>query len=314
VVISITGGTGFVGRNLVRRLSADGHELRLLRRPGRSPGPPVPARGEVRTLDFAAPDALAGALAGSDAVVHLVGIIAECGPATYERVHVGLTRSVVEAAQRAGVPRLVHMSALGTRPQARSRYHQTKWQAESIVRDSRLAWTIFRPSLIFGPDDAFTRLFDHLGRWSPIVPVVGGGRNLMQPIGIHAVVQAFSRSLNCPPAVGGTFDLCGPERLSFRTILEAIVGARGRHRLFLPIPMRLARLQATLLEGVYPALLRRPPPLNRDQLRMLEEDNVGDGAPADRLLGLTHEPLAASLRRQFGTLLAAHPVPAPEEG
>lgn len=299
----VTGGTGFVGRNLVRHLLARHHEVVLLTR-SHSPShtrqgtlsPTSPARTIHLPINFHDPRALQSALEGADAVVHLVGIIAEYGQQTYENVHVSLTQSLLQAATSAQVPRWIHMSALGTRPHARARYHQTKWNAEQLVRHSTLTWTIFRPSLIYGAEDQFTRLFDRLAGFSPVVPILGPGTNLLQPIGVDQVAQAFAGALDQPEAAGQTFDLCGPERWTFNTLIEAILKARGRRRAKLHLPWPLANAQARLLEALYSSLMNQPPPLNRDQILMLQEDNVGDGRAADDLFHLQHPPLQEVLR------------------
>jgi NADH dehydrogenase len=301
--VFVTGGTGFVGRAILARLAGRGHPARALVRSGRQPRAGLPG------VEWAAGALLDGAglvplLRGCDAVIHLVGIISEAGPQTFERIHTEGTRSVVGAAQRAGVARFIHMSALGTRPGAASRYHRTKWAAEEIVRGSGLAWTIFRPSLIYGPGDGFTNLFARLSRWSPVLPVMGAGTARLQPVGVGAVSQAFVGALERPESTGRTYDLAGAERLTFNEVLAVILAALGRRRFMLHLPLPLARAQAALLETVCPALLRRPPPLNRDQILMLQEDNVGEPAPADALFGLRHEPFGEALRRQ---LAAARP-------
>lgn len=294
--ITLSGGTGFVGRALTAELVRRGHRVRRL---VRTPPGKTPAGVEDVSVDLADAVAFAPLLRGQDAVIHLVGLISECGPQTFDRVHVGLTRSVLAAANAAGVKRWIHMSALGTRPAARSRYHRTKWAAEELVRASGLAWTIFRPSLIYGPEDLFTNLLARL-TLAPVVPVMGAGEGLLQPIAVAQVARAFAGALEGPASVGRVYDLAGPERLTFNQVLDAILAAQGRRRLKLHLPLPLARAQAALLEGLCPALLRRPPPLNRDQLLMLEEDNVGDPAAADRDFGLVHEPFAAAMRRQLG--------------
>lgn len=293
--VVLTGGTGFVGRALAAELVRRGHRVRRLVRHARAP---APAGVEDVPAELADTPTLVPHLRGQDALIHLVGIISECGPQTFERVHVGLTRSVLGAARAAGVPRWVHTSALGTRPGAASRYHRTKWDAEELVRASGLAWTIFRPSLIYGPEDLFTNLLARLSL-SPVVPVMGAGQGLLQPVAVGQVARAFAGALEVPASVGRVYDLAGPERLTFNQVLDAVLAAQGRRRLKLHLPLPLARAQAALLEGLFPLLLRRPPPLNRDQLLMLQEDNVGDPAPADRDFGLDHEPFAAAMRRQF---------------
>jgi len=137
------------------------------------------------------PQSLQAELNGCDAVIHLVGIISEVGENTFENVHVGGTRNVVAAAREQGIKRFIHMSALGTRPNAVSRYHRTKWESEEIVRGSGLNYTIFRPSLIFGPRDMFVNLFAKIIRFSPIVPILGRRDARFQPVAIETVAGAF---------------------------------------------------------------------------------------------------------------------------
>ncbi|NBR68854.1 MAG: NAD-dependent epimerase/dehydratase family protein [Verrucomicrobia bacterium] len=153
-MIVVTGGTGFVGREICRRLAAEGLAVRALAR--HPSGQPLPRGVEFFTGDVTRPESLRLAFRGAKAVIHTVGIIREHGSQTFERIHTQGTAHVVAAAQTAGVPRYLHLSALGTRPGAVSRYHQTKWAAEEIVRSSGLAHTLFRPSLIYGKGDAFT--------------------------------------------------------------------------------------------------------------------------------------------------------------
>ncbi|MFN0067217.1 MAG: complex I NDUFA9 subunit family protein [Limisphaerales bacterium] len=294
--VALTGGTGFVGRALTAELVRRGHRVRRLVRHPRVGT--APAGVEEVVADLADAPALAPLLRGRDAVIHLVGIISECGAQTFESVHAGLTRAVLDAAGAAGVPRWIHMSALGARPDAASRYHRSKWAAEESVRASGLAWTILRPSLIYGPEDLFTNLLARLALL-PVVPVMGSGQGLLQPIAVGQVARAFVGALEDPACAGRVYDLAGPERLTFNQVLDAILNAQGCRRLKLHLPMPLARAQASVLETVFPALLRRPPPLNRDQLLMLQEDNIGDPGPADRDFTLAHEPFAAAMRRQF---------------
>jgi NADH dehydrogenase len=299
--ISITGGTGFVGREVTHELLNQGHRVRLISRSRPSPTPRRTTHPRLENflgIDFRDPGQLAEAFRGTSVAIHLVGIIAECGPdRTFEHVHVDLTASALAAARAAGLQRWIHMSALGTRDGAASRYHRTKWAGEELVRRSGLDWTIFRPSLIHGARDGFTRLFARLSRWSPVLPVMGKGTSLLQPIAVSQVARAFASAVTTPDAVGRTYDLCGAERLTFVDVLRAILRAHGRRRWLLHIPMPVARLQAAVFEGFYPALLRRPPPLNRDQLLMLEEDNIGDGSAADARFGLEHRLFSDDMRR-----------------
>src|SRR6185436_7312964 len=169
--VLITGGTGFVGRAIASELQRAGHEVHLLAR-GQSrtdmpSGRKVP--GQIHSGNILEPGSLPAAFSGMDAVIHLVGIISEAGEQTFENVHTRGTENVARAAQQAAVKRFLHMSALGTRPGAAARYHRSKWAAEELVRASGLDWTIFRPSIIYGPGDGFVNLFVKIICRSPIV-------------------------------------------------------------------------------------------------------------------------------------------------
>jgi NADH dehydrogenase len=291
--VFVTGSTGFVGREVVRRLRETGHATRLLVRNPNSTGAKKTKSdygAEFHAGDVRQPSSLEGALKGTEAVVHLVGIISEVGESTFENVHTRGTQNMVFAAQRARVKRFIHMSALGTRPGATSRYHQTKWAAEEVVRHSGLDYTIFRPSLIYGPEDQFVNLFAGLSRFSPVLPLMGSREARFQPVAVENVGRAFVGAVNEPKSIGQTYDLCGPEPLTLPEILDQILRVLGRRRLKLAVPPSLARIQAAALEWIFPHLLHRPPPLNRDQLVMLREGNVGNAQPANELFGLKHLP------------------------
>jgi uncharacterized protein YbjT (DUF2867 family) len=293
--VLVTGGSGFVGRETVRQLVAAGHAVRVLARGTKAAAAPPagvePARGSILE-----PATLPAAVAGCDAVIHLVGIIAELGPQTYEQVHTAGTQNVLAAARTAGVPRWLHMSALGTRPAAVARYHRSKWLAEEAVRASGLAWTIFRPSVVFGPGDGFVNLFARLSRWSPVLPVVGRPDALLQPVAVADVARCFVTALGQPAAAGRAYDVCGRERFTLAQVLAEIGAATGRKRWHLRVPPALARAQAGFLEWFFPAVLRQAPPLNRDQLLMLAEDNVGDPAALIRDFGFEPSPFRAGIR------------------
>ena len=281
--VLITGATGFVGRAVCEAVAREGHSVRRMARGNRSQGSES-ANGGIDWVrgSVLCPEDLRRALQGCDAVIHLVGIIGEIGDQTFERVHQEGTLRVVEAAIACGVRRMVHMSALGTRPSATSRYHQTKWAAEEAVRASGLDWTVFRPSVIYGPGDGFVNLFARMSRRSPVLPVIGSGTALLQPVTVESVAQAFARALNLKDAVHQTYDLCGPDRLTLPQILQAILRATGRRRLIVRIPRSLAWYPTAVLEQVFPRILRQPAPLSRDQILMLEEDNVGNPEAAER--------------------------------
>ncbi|HKI69227.1 MAG TPA: sugar nucleotide-binding protein, partial [Verrucomicrobiae bacterium] len=172
-----------------------------------------------------------------------------------------------------------------------------KWAAEQAVRQSVLNWTIFRPSIIYGRDDAFVNLFVKIAARSPVVPLIGGGRSKFQPIPVHDVARCFVRSLSEPKSIKQTLDLGGDQVLTLAEIVNAVLAATGRHRLKLPVPFGLARMQAALLEYIYPKLLGKASPLNRDQLLMLQEVNVGNPGAATQLFDLKPEPFAFGIAR-----------------
>jgi uncharacterized protein YbjT (DUF2867 family) len=296
--VLVTGGTGFLGQAVVRQLHHHNHHVHLLARNPRAPASnTLAAHGNV-TLhqgNLLDPPSITPAVANLDAVVHLVGIISEFGPQTFQNVHVNATRHLLEAARHARVPRFIHVSALGTRPGAASRYHRTKWDAEQSVRRADLAWTVFRPSIIYGPSDQFVCLFARIAQWSPLIPLIGGGLARFQPVRVEDVATAIAGALHEPQAMGRTFDLCGHEILTLRQIVDTILAVTQRKRLTLTIPVPIARAQAPLLEWVFSTLLKRPPPLNRDQIIMLQEDNLGDPQPATDLFSLPRVPFADGL-------------------
>jgi NADH dehydrogenase len=300
MIVLVTGGTGFVGRAVLTELRVAGHTARVLVRDLSSPRARVLAiQGGLELVagDVLDPSSLKTAMRGCDAVIHLVGIISELGRNTFENTHTIATSNVVRAAEAAGIRRHIQMSALGTRRGAPSRYHQTKWAAEKAVRSSSLAWTILRPSLIYGPSDHFVNVFAAISGWSPVLPVMGSGRPLLQPVSVEAVSQAFVKALADSRCEGATLDLCGPERLSFNQVLDEILAVLGRRRFKLHVPLALARVQAALFEFVFPRLLSRAAPLNRDQLLMLQEDNVGEPGPANALLNLPVETFREGITR-----------------
>jgi uncharacterized protein YbjT (DUF2867 family) len=291
--VFVTGASGFVGREVLQKLHDAGHGIRILARHSNSASVRAAVTDfgvEVHAGDILNPASLESGLQGINAVIHLVGIISEIGNSTFENVHVRGTENVVTAAKNAGVRRLVHMSALGTRPDAVARYHKTKWQAEEIVRHNGLDYTIFRPSIIYGPRDHFVNLFAQISRFSPMLPIIGSGQSKLQPVPVSDVATCFVKALKEPQSIGQTYDLCGADVLSFENILEEILRVTGRKRLKVHLPVGLARAQAAMLESVFPRLLGRAPPLNRDQIIMLDEDNVGNAQPANELFGLKPIP------------------------
>lgn len=281
---------------VVQRLLSQGHTVRVLAR-GTRPG--LAMATETVPGSVLRPETLPAACGGVDAIIHLVGIISEVGDQTFERVHTEGTRNILQAAQSEGLRRFIHMSALGTRPNAVARYHRSKWIAEEAVRSSGLDWTIFRPSLIYGPGDGFVGLFARMAQWSPVLPVIGTGQSRVQPVAVEDVAHCFAAALTTPGSVARTFELCGPRPYPFDRVIRMILEATGRPRGLVHLPLPIARLQAGILEKVFPGMLNQAPPLNRDQIQMLQEDNVGDPGPASEVFGFIPRSFEEGLARLF---------------
>jgi uncharacterized protein YbjT (DUF2867 family) len=269
--IFIAGGTGFVGSHLGRELLQRNHHLRLL---VHKRNPNGDSSVEQIEGDVTRPETFEGAAEGCDAVINLVGIIREFPSRgiTFERLHVQATAGMLACAKKAGVKRYLQMSALGARPDAFSHYHKTKFRAEEMVCASGLDWTILRPSLIFGPRDAFVNMLAGQLRLAPVMPVIGSGTYRLQPIHADDVARCFALSLEMPETISRRFELCGNDRLSYVDLLDAIASAMGRPAPFKP------RAPLGLMKLIIPVMQHLPPfPITMDQLQMLIEENICDG-------------------------------------
>jgi len=267
----ISGGTGFVGGHLVRELLQRGHELRLLTHQRKDDIEGV----EQVEGDVSRPETFEEAVRGCEAVINLVGIIREFPSkgVTFRKLHVQATDTMLLAARKGGVRRYLQMSALGTRTDAVAEYHRTKWQAEELVRASGLEWTIFRPSLIFGPKDAFVNMLADQMRLAPVMPVIGSGSYRLQPIHADDVARCFALALEKPETVGQSYELCGNDRMSYEELLDTVAVTIGRSKPFKPhAPLGLMKM-------IIPVMQNLPQfPITSDQLQMLLEESICDGA------------------------------------
>jgi len=295
--IALTGASGFVGHAVLAQLLDAGYHVRaLVRDPAR-----LGIQHERLTFipgNLFIQESLKGLVDGCAAVIHLVGIIEQKprNGQTFQRVHVEGTRAVLTAATNAGVPRWVQMSAIGSRPDAASTYHQTKGRAEQLVRDSALRWTVLRPSLIHGPRGDFTQMVHgFLKNWfPPFLPYFGQGvlgtkgGALIQPVYVEDCAACFVNALSRDASVGQTYDVAGPETMTWPQMYEtarALLPGAGSKPV-LPVPIWYARLIAG-----WPGV-----PFNKDMVQMSSEDNTGDPAPAQRDLGVTFRGFEESMR------------------
>ncbi len=292
--VFVTGGTGFVGSHIVGLLLERGHHVVLLVRPG-SEGKCQEHKNLRMVLGDALDlDSLIVGMDGCDAVIHLVGIIREqkSRGITFERLHVEATRNAVAAARHVNIRRFVHMSALGTRAHAESMYHRTKHRGELTVKAAHRDWTIFRPSLIFGPEDKSINLFARIMRKSPVFPMFGRPDAKVRPVFVKDVADAFVSALAKEGTIGKVYDLCGPERHTYRSLFKTIARLVGHKVILVRVPYAIGWLAATCL-GWLPFF-----PITRDQFIMINEDNTCDDAgvkKAAKELGLR----LRSLEKEF---------------
>ena len=284
--VLVTGASGFVGSHLLPELLGAGHRVvALVRSPAsgekvtRRLSAALAANLELRTGDVDRPATLPAAVAGVDAVVHLVAIPRDSnGGRQLLAVNLDGTRNLVAAMQASGVKRLVHLGALGVEDRDELHYAKSKARAERAVRESGLDWTILKPSLLFGPGDGFFNIVADLVRLSPgIVPVPGDGRSRFQPLHVGDLALCLRLSLERPETMGHAFELGGPRVWTYREITAEVCRGMGRRRAILPMPVPLITFVAGAAEAVH-----LPFPVATDQLRQLALDNVGplDGVHA----------------------------------
>ena len=288
-IATVFGGSGFIGRYVVKRLAQRGHVVRVAVRDPED-AMFLKTMGTVgQIVPLAAPvtdeAAVTWALHGAELAVNLVGILAESGDATFQATQAEGAGRVARLAAAAGVSRLVNLSAIGADPASPSRYGATKAAGEQAVRQNFPGATILRPSVVFGPEDNFFNRFAGMARMFPIMPVVSGGTKL-QPVYVGDVADAVIAALTLPEAVGGLYELGGPAVLTMRALLDYIMRETGHRRMSMAVPPCLARLQATVLERLPGKLL------TRDQLLMLGRDNVvASGMPGLAELGIVPTPM-----------------------
>lgn len=298
-VVTVFGGSGFIGRNVVERLVKQDRMIRIaVRNLSRARVLMRSADGGKVTI-FPAPvqdeKSVRSAVEGASAAINLVGILYERGTQTFRAIHhLGAAR-VATIAAAAGVRRLVHISAIGASAQAEAAYARSKGAGEEAVRKAFPTATILRPSIVFGPGDSFLNLFARMARLSPVLPMIGGGRTRFQPVYVGDVADAIVHCLEDPACQGKTYELGGPRVYTFRQLIEIVLRQTRRQRLLVAIPFGLAELQASFLELV------PVPLLTRDQVRLLRQDNVvGKNALTLQNLGITARTLEEVIPTYLG--------------
>ena len=268
--VAVLGGSGFVGRHVCHALAAEGYRIRIATRDRERAKEQLILlpTAEVAVVDVHEPAELAAFVRGNDAVVNLVGVLHDGrGARGFLGAHVELARKVVAACREAGVDRLLHMSALQAGRTAPSAYLRTKGEAEAIVRDSGLAWTIFRPSVVFGQGDSFLNLFAQVLRFSPMVALACPGARF-QPVFVEDVAAAFAKSLSDLQSIGKGYDLCGPRVYTLRELVEYVGAVTGRRRPIIGLNDALSYCQAFVME-LLPVKL-----MTRDNYHSMKVDNV----------------------------------------
>jgi uncharacterized protein YbjT (DUF2867 family) len=285
--IAVIGATGFVGSHLVPYLADQGHSVVAVSRGGRR----VPGWSDgidARAADVELGTGLAAAIAGADAVVHLVAIPREIGGRRFENVNVAGTRQAVEAARAAGVGRFVHMSVLGVTDDPRRRYLSSKWRGEQLVRESDLDWVVLRPSLLFGVGDGFFNLIKTtLTWWSPgVVAIPGDGLTRFQPLSVDDVAIAIERCVVEPDRSRSILELGGPDFWTYRQIVDEVMRVSGKRRLALRMPVPVISALTAVTDRVLPVF-----PVSHDQIGSLGRPNFTDSDAFVRAFGISPRPL-----------------------
>jgi len=270
-LVTVFGGSGFLGRHVVRALARAGYRIRpAVRRPDLAGHlQPLGRVGQIHAVqaNLRYPASVQAAVQGADVVINLVGILFERGKQRFEAVQAEGAHTVAQAAAAAGA-RLVHVSALGADLDSPALYARSKAQGEAAVLAAVPGATILRPSIVFGPEDDFFNRFASLARIAPALPLIGGGETKFQPVFVGDGAQAIARAVGGRAKSGTIYELGGPEVKSFRELMQYVLAVTERRRLLVPLPFGLARLQAHLLQ------LLPTPLLTPDQVELLRADNV----------------------------------------
>ena len=291
-LVTVFGGSGFLGRNVVRQLAKDGWRIRVaVRRPERANFLlPAGRVGQIQLMkaNVRNDDDARAALHGAYAAINLVGIIAQTGRQRFQALHVDAAERIAKLSKEAGAARLLHVSALGASESEPSQYFRTCAEGQARVRAAFPQAVIVRPSLLFGPDDDFFNKFAWLARMLPALPLIGGGHTRFQPVFAGDVAAAIAKLLDDPSSAGKDYEFGGPEVLTFKELLQMILKETHRKPLLIPIPFFIARIQGAILQFLPMKLL------TLDQVRMLETDcSVRGNLPGLKELGIVPTAIEA---------------------
>lgn len=293
--ILLIGGTGYVGEYMREALKQRGLNLRLLLRSNREQATLEQQGFETAIGDITDVPSLVQAMQGIQTVVNLVALIKEKGDATFERINYQGSVNVVDAARQAGVRRIVQMSANGAGNLPEHPYMHTKWRAENYVKDSGLDWTIFRPSIIFGPSESrqvhfISQLADVVAK-APLIPVVGDGTSKFQPIHLDDVSASFAAALQDSSTIGQTYEIAGPDVLTYEQILDEVAAVLGKQKRKVHMPVGLMKVGMSVID----VLPGPEPPVTIDQLKMLALDNTTNQNAVSALTGEPPKPVRGNL-------------------
>lgn len=289
-MVLVTGATGFLGNHLVKALVENGYRVRALVR-DLSKGERLKNQGvDLVKGDMTDPESLKEATKGVETVINLVGIISG-GERLYKAIHTEGTRNLVRSAKDNGAKRFIYISANGASRDGATAYFRTKWEAEEEVRSSGLGYTIFRPSVLFGPNDAFVNQIAFGMKLSPVFPVFGSGEYKLQPLFVADLAQCIVKSISEPKALNQTIEMGGPDAISFNEIVDAVAKALGKKGYKVHIPLSLAKASARLM-GTF----LTKPPVSIDQLVMMELGNVCDITRMKEIFGIEPTPFREGIR------------------
>ncbi|MDZ4776453.1 MAG: complex I NDUFA9 subunit family protein [Alphaproteobacteria bacterium] len=276
-LIVVFGGSGFVGRHVVKQLARKGYRVRVpMRRPHL--GQELRVLGDVGQIHLMQanvrfPDSIAAALEGADGVVNLVGVLYEKGRQDFQSMHVGAAEAIAGAAKAAGITKVVQVSAIGADARGKAKYARSKAAGEKAVRDAVPGAVVLRPSIVFGPEDNFFNRFADMAKFSPLLPLIGAGKTKFQPVHVQDVADAVVAALSRTDVQGRTYELGGPKVYSFRQLLDFVQTTINRKRGYLWLPIFLAR-PLGMLASIGSKILPIAPPFTGDQVEMLKTDNV----------------------------------------